>query len=460
MKLLLSIVTFYILLLNAQNANCDWRLVYEAKNWKYYRISSFDSNSVAVLGGVNMYEDLRPKLFVSTNSGDNWKQIITDSVIYQVPSDRIGFIKPNNLQYFGDHFIYLACDSGRIIKIDEDGSKWEWISYNINGNLKYLKIIDDGGCYLVSDKYLYWSSGSDTNAVQIPLPDFLNLCLIKYFNAFSKDSLLLVLQHPATNDYFLIKSTNAGMEWHSRKLFNTNSSVPFFFTDLDFGWCTISLKDYINAEIFSLDFIFSTQDGGYNWIHYRDTVNLPGRGLYSLNFLDRYLGMASGSKGRMLITKDGGSSWEAISVTDISDTSYNYSISYPLSDNKYLAFCSNGKVYKYDTLQVGINEHLPLYSETVISPNPASDYIDINLERWSPSHRWTPSEIRIYNSLGQCVLSPAGGGVCIADGGGNPLSFGEGPGVRLNISAFSPGLYFISINNGKDMLTGSFIVMR
>jgi photosystem II stability/assembly factor-like uncharacterized protein len=457
MKQLLYVVTFFILVLNAQNVNCDWRLVYEAKNWKYYRISSFDSNSVAVLGGVNMYEDLRPKLFVSTNSGDNWKQIITDSAIYQVPSDRKGFIKPNNLQYCGDHYIYLACDSGRIIKIAEDGSRWEWISYNINGNLKYLKVIEGIGRYLVSDKYLYWSKGDDTNAVQILLPDFANICLIKYFKAFSKNSLLLVLQHPATNDYYLIKSTNAGLEWHTRKLFNANTNVNFFFTDLDFGWFSISLLDYINSEISILDFIFSTQDGGKNWVPYRDTINLPGRDLYSLNFFDRNLGMASGSKGKMLITKDGGTSWEAISVTNLSDTSFNYSISYPLLDNKYLAFCSNGKVYKYDTLQVAVNDQKSLYPESFISPNPASDYIDIRLDDVFLSET---KDLKIYNSLGQCVLSPAGGGGCAADGGGTPLAFGGGPGVRLDISALSSGFYFININNGKEMLTGSFIVLR
>jgi hypothetical protein len=36
----------------------------------------------------------------------------------------------------------------------------------------------------------------------------------------------------------------------------------------------------------------------------------------------------------------------------------------------------------------------------------------------------------------------------------------EGEGARIDISALSPGLYFISINNRKETLTGSFIVVR
>jgi hypothetical protein len=42
----------------------------------------------------------------------------------------------------------------------------------------------------------------------------------------------------------------------------------------------------------------------------------------------------------------------------------------------------------------------------------------------------------------------------------NSLAFGEGPGVRLDISTLIQGVYFLRMNNGKDMLTGSFIVMR
>jgi hypothetical protein len=55
-------------------------------------------------------------------------------------------------------------------------------------------------------------------------------------------------------------------------------------------------------------------------------------------------------------------------------------------------------------------------------------------------------DLKIYNSLGECVLSP--------------LAFGEGPGVRLDISALTQGVYFLRLNNGKEMLNESFIVMR
>jgi hypothetical protein len=81
-----------------------------------------------------------------------------------------------------------------------------------------------------------------------------------------------------------------------------------------------------------------------------------------------------------------------------------------------------------------------------ISPNPASDYIEINLGRWTPSSRWSPSDLKIFDILGECVMSV--------------WAIHELPINRIDISALSPGLYFLCINNGKEMLTGRFIVMR
>ncbi len=72
-----------------------------------------------------------------------------------------------------------------------------------------------------------------------------------------------------------------------------------------------------------------------------------------------------------------------------------------------------------------------------ISPNPASEYIEINLERWAPLSRWSPSgeEVRIYNTFGELVISDV-------------QHLGDvGHLKRIDISHLPVGLYFIQIGN-------------
>ncbi len=83
------------------------------------------------------------------------------------------------------------------------------------------------------------------------------------------------------------------------------------------------------------------------------------------------------------------------------------------------------------------------FQDISISPNPASDYIEINLDRWSPPSRWTPSSIRIYNSFGECIMSVVG-------------AIHELPLQRIDISHLPAGMYFIKFGN----YTEKFVVVR
>jgi hypothetical protein len=85
-------------------------------------------------------------------------------------------------------------------------------------------------------------------------------------------------------------------------------------------------------------------------------------------------------------------------------------------------------------------EDNPVESEFIISPNPASDYIEINLDNAILSEA---KDLKIYNTMGECVftLTPA---------------LSEGEGVRINISHLPLGLYFINIGDN----TYKFVVIR
>jgi len=78
----------------------------------------------------------------------------------------------------------------------------------------------------------------------------------------------------------------------------------------------------------------------------------------------------------------------------------------------------------------------------IISPNPASVYIEISVG----AHCNVPvQEIKIYNIFGQCVMQSS-----------LPSPFGVGQGVRLDVSHLPTGIYFIRARNH----VGKFVVLR
>ena len=77
----------------------------------------------------------------------------------------------------------------------------------------------------------------------------------------------------------------------------------------------------------------------------------------------------------------------------------------------------------------------------IISPNPASEYIEINLDRWTPPSSWTPSgaEIKIYNTFGESLINYEF----------QITNYGEN--IRIDISHLPAGVYFIRIGEQDSM---------
>lgn len=74
-------------------------------------------------------------------------------------------------------------------------------------------------------------------------------------------------------------------------------------------------------------------------------------------------------------------------------------------------------------------------NQVTISPNPASDYIEINIGRCPTLQECLTSEIRIYNVMGELMMT------------GLTPTLSKGKGVRINISHLPAGVYFIKFGN-------------
>jgi hypothetical protein len=76
---------------------------------------------------------------------------------------------------------------------------------------------------------------------------------------------------------------------------------------------------------------------------------------------------------------------------------------------------------------------IPNSEESILYPNPASDYISIDLSFL----RMQESKIKIYDVVGECVLS--------VETGLRPVS------TKIDVSALPAGVYFLKIGNKKPV---------
>ncbi len=157
----------------------------------------------------------------------------------------------------------------------------------------------------------------------------------------------------------------------------------------------------------------------------------------------------------LYLTTDFGNSWEVIA-----------SGIYTQSPSK-IFFSKKGTIFLYQpwfkfSRGVEISDAVIDYSfknNINLNPNPADDYIEINLDRCTPSGRWSTSgsEIKIYDVLGNVVLSTGtsflrkqvsseqrssspGNADEIPDQVGN-----DSQDIRLDVSGLAAGVYFVRV---------------
>ena len=161
--------------------------------------------------------------------------------------------------------------------------------------------------------------------------------------------------------------------------------------------------------------------------------------LYSIKFINENIGVACGYGGNIVVTSDGGDNWDFTGQ----GLTNGMLLATHFFDNGDILVVGNSKVGETPTILLG--RKITSVSETstkfAISPNPASEYLEISLDRWSPPSRWTPSEIRIYNAFGKCVTTTP----FLRD---TPSEKGN---RRIDISHLPVGLYFIQIGNNTEL---------
>ena len=132
------------------------------------------------------------------------------------------------------------------------------------------------------------------------------------------------------------------------------------------------------------------------------------------------------------VSDNGGNTW-----SDIGEGfGYKRVTSFAERGNEVLAGTDDGGVYINSTLLTGTDDEISDFHSVNIYPNPASNSITIEVPDASGEKR-----ISVYNSNGQRVIDQI-----VASGYST-----------IYISNLPPGLFSLSISDGKTLSTGRFI---
>jgi hypothetical protein len=342
-------------------------------------------------------------------------------------------------------------DSNYVLRTSDGGKSWKRIKFNANYHAGYysqgitdlfpITLRENGVGYFNWDKNTIMKttdSGKSWHKLVDSLPD--SLANTYLGNLFSPEPDVLIFGAMNLSKFnHIVRTTNEG------KTFEQMPSIPnyyqiedgqkvvytgissIYFIDRNEGWFCGGKR--INSRKSNV-VIMHTTNGGRSWEIQLDTLD-TWYGLRRIYFSDRNNGIASGYWNNIWRTTNGGKTWSP-EKAELSEGG-RISDLYFFSHRNIIAVTNHGYIYKYvPATSVSDNSENVL----LISPNPATDYIEIATEgvilngmQWSEES----NSLFVYDVLGVCVLT-------------HPLAPSrEGESVRIDVSGLAAGVYFVRV---------------
>jgi len=404
----------------------------------------------------------------STDSGKNWF-FYNDSINYPVTVQSVAFIK--------DIGLFAGTEGNGIYFSSNSGLLWTMCNIGLEDyDVTLVRSDYNGNLYLITfNNKLYKSAdyGKTWNKININLTkgDFIGRRQIAID---SKNNIIIIYHKNNTTTDSLILSKDGGNIWQSinapsryigaiafdkiDNLFSANDTAIFRSTDYGTTWQKVfdnqKLADF-NSFYFSKNNtiyigtykngIFQSRDNGLSWTQLSNGIN-PTSNIVGICSPDREERIFAYGYNDYYVSNDTGLSW----------TNYEYSfpvhgfISQSFHDilydgNSTLFAATDDGVYKIFNVLDDITE-IFIDDKLIISPNPASDYLEIS---YSPSsnHRVNPmvdTDIVVYNVFGTKIPPRLTSSATPQKGN-----------LQLDVSGLSPGFYFVRVGE----MVGKFVKM-
>jgi len=134
---------------------------------------------------------------------------------------------------------------------------------------------------------------------------------------------------------------------------------------------------------------------------------------------------------------DGSATSSLVSPTHTYPATGTYTVQLIVSNGN----CADTVTRSINTTLAGIND-ISVLSGLTVFPNPAKDQLSVSV---NSSKEFSDCKLQVSNILGQSTYSQD---VNLSSGANK---------FDINIAALSPGIYFISLQNGKDTVTARFV---
>lgn len=369
----------------------------------YKQAISFNQNTIYCLGNIESYTSGKFELYKSIDKGLTWFLINSFE----------SFINVSNFTSFSDS-IHITVGKHVISKTSNAFDSIHVICNQFGLNPTTIKSVNRD-TILINNKDNFFVSYDGFNTW-----DTVNLGSLVPKHPFAIDEISIINDSVwigyLNYDCALIKTTNAGADWH---LIKDLSIYSFCYNDVFANFYSE------NDGILSIEnSIYSTNDGcntiqnilkirPYSFIE----MNAFASGRYYVVTVNK-----QDSTNIIYYSKNYGAAWDSLIYKYQKPFDDLFNLCY-LNDTVIFALTYNGKMFKINMNSVGLNKIDFLPPRLNIYPNPSNNIIIVEVDG---INNW---EYKIYNHLGKLITQDIS----------NQIT------ERIDISSLSQGFYFLEI---------------
>ncbi len=432
------------------------QIMAQTREWKVQKIVERGISCIACLdeqhcvfsGQETQYDDTY--IFQTVDGGKTWRKIYADTGIFPkraLPLHSLAWISPD--------VIVASADSSYIIR-SVDGGK-TWTKNQIYDGFYYAKpmyfcdslhgvVFEDKEIANEESSHPLITSDGGATWQHIPGPKEpieWSQTVIQTGDCIAPGK--YIGYTPKLSEYAISRTTDYGKTWD--RMFNS-FSLPngtawygnFFFLDSMNGWFTLPgkfQKGYGYPMV-----IARTQNAGKTWdVVFQDTLPMRLGGFQAIAFTDSLHGIGTTS-GRICRTTDGGASW---SVDSVLLEKGSVTLVAQMKQEPHVVTGGGGLIAYLS--EVSSAEQPPPASKGIgeIVVRRIGEYLEINFA----SEHATPVQVWGDDLQGQRVITER----TIA---GDP---GKGK-IRIDIGDLPSGVYFITVQQGKEQRTEGVQIVR